>query len=162
MHNTEDKLWWCRLGEQKELEFVKKYPDLGFKIDKKDKYDIDLIAYNGLKTDLKYRAKPFFKSGSYGFDPQYTVTINTYDISRYMNKSDKDVLIVFWVSWEAQTGYGVSVKPLKGVWITSVACIHRRILREELPIHTYARRGGSDKNKTDSYLYDIRRCKKIA
>jgi cold shock CspA family protein len=160
-HNTEDKGYWCRKGEEEEEAFVREivphinrnlviHPDK-----KKRKTTIDLLnTDNNTLADLKTQSTPFFSAGQYKYDPQYTVTFNHKDYV-YYSTSYPNAYIYFWVNWK-QLSYGTyTVEPLYGVWEVPFSYLKENIQAGRAVLHKYKHRVGDKINATESYLFDL-------
>lgn len=160
-HDTEDKLWWCEHGLEREYIFVEKVcPMLNIPamINPEKQYSVyvpDAIIKNKL-SDIKSEFLPFFTAEqSYGFNPQYTVTFNLKDQIRYKSLYP-DLMIYFWVNWE-QTVYGsYKVEPMWGVWEVHLSELCK-IIDNRFQTHSYERRiNDVQGNAKESYLVDVR------
>jgi hypothetical protein len=155
-------------GEEKEKVFVERLcPALGLRGEINPEKSInpyapDLVV-DGVIADLKCQETPFFKAkelyGSYGLEPQTTVTFNKKDYERYAENYPQ-LMIYFWVYWK-ETKKCIrdsiySVAPMFGVWRTPFAHIQQIILSGNAPLHNYQRRvydiAG---NAKESYLLSL-------
>jgi len=152
-----DRHAYYELGDKYEKAFVKKMRrknyDVQINPDKKtDKTAIDLV-WDGKLVELKTRRTPFFKASSYNVNPDSAVTINGKDIDAYKDKPDLEV--VFWVKWPAQERYGVKVKAVNGVWVTTVKEM-QRMIADGAPEHMYQGRINDNRfNAKFSYIFDL-------
>jgi hypothetical protein len=131
---------------------------------KNDKTAVDLI-WDGDVVELKTRKAPFFLCKKYGIDipPNFAIPVNVKDVVRYRDilKLGSKFEIAIWAEWPAETRYGVSVEGLKGVWITTLGCLLKKI-RKGAPIHEYIGRKNDKRfNAKDSYYFDVRDMEKI-
>lgn len=169
MHNPQDKLWWCRKGEELERHFVDNVaPRLGINAvinpeKRENPYAPDLLVDNRL-ADLKYQGLPYYTSYvSHQVDNNWAVMFNKKDYERYSCKYP-DITLYFWVHWsEAEREIGGTtyrVTPLRGVWVAPFADMHRLVAKA--PLHTYKNRvGDKEGNARDSYVLDLRDMKCI-
>lgn len=164
MHNTEDKLAWCEIGLEKELEFVsfmngKTQRTICINPEKEhNKYAPDLLS-NGLIADLKMQETPFFTSGRYTYSPQHVVTFNEKDYLRYKEKYP-DITIFFWVRW-ARTVYpdnpSISVDKMSVIWEVPFSVLADKIRRGVFPLHAYQRRvDDTNGNAKRSYVLNMK------
>lgn len=161
MHNTEDKSWWVQHGLKLEREFIVKCNQLG--IDAKmhpnkenNKYHADLLVQNRI-SDLKCQSTPFFTAARYGFDPQYTVTLNEKDLTRYQ-RLYPNILIFFWARWSAMEQYNTKVNKMEMICVQSL----NWFLKHAKTSHSYQRRIDDRKgNAKNSFLFDLREMKQI-
>ncbi|UYV50703.1 cold-shock protein [Priestia megaterium] len=163
-HNTEDKSYWYKDGEEKEREFIDEITPL---IDRKliihpeKKYNksyIDLLnTETGELADLKSQREPFFTINSRDnrYDPRFTVTFNRKDYESYLEKYPKAV-IYFWVRWESLKFRDISVEPLEGVWEIPFSEIKNLVESDQLYLHPYKNRKDDVLNARDSYALDLR------
>jgi len=160
MINTEDKQAWCEAGLKHEFDFVDLCGSmLGLManpaklLEPDGKYAPDLISYRyATVADVKRITTPFFKAGTYGFNPSTTITINMKDLFRYQSYYPR-IIIYFWVTWRAQEEYGVLVDSIDGVWATSL----KTLFSINSPTtHTYVKRiDDSQGNAKSSLLVDL-------
>jgi hypothetical protein len=161
MHNTEDKAYWWKSGEDYESIFIKEIApiinrNLVINPEKKQyKASIDLLNIDsGIFADLKTQETPFFTAYRYGLNPQTTVTFNKKDYEYYA-KQYPTADIYWWVNWK-QTAYkSYTVDPLYGVWESHFIQIKTTIERGRAPLHSYINRKGDLSNATESYLFDL-------
>lgn len=145
--NNESKLAWCERGERMEEYFVREIaPRVGIQLKinpakSKDPYTYDLVGGDRgqYKVDLKYVETPFFKAGTYGFDPGRTVTFNHKDYLRYMYLYP-DLWVLFYVTWEEQLDYGILVPGIEGIWIAPIKLIDKLITERRTGFHAYQKR----------------------
>lgn len=166
--STEDKDAWCAEGEVYERAFVKLAPYIGVNAEinpakETNDYAIDLIV-DGRVTDLKRQKTPFFKAKSkLNGDPQHTVTFNTIDYERYKEKLPHagSIDILFWVSWERENRYEVTVNEMDGIWRVSMPEIIHMVEQGGLEPHEYKKRTKHGRNATHSYGLDLRRMQPV-
>lgn len=162
--SPEDKPYWCKQGERDErdfVDFVASAHGLAATINPCKRYDRfapDLL-FEGKLADLKTQRTPFFTAGRYGLDPQFVVTLNVADVERYQEHS-VDFSVLFWVRWDTvRRRFGLreySVRPLEGIWQTSVREVVARASAGDAPLHTYLNRVGDTRgNARASYLLDL-------
>lgn len=162
-HDLQDKSRWCHDGESMEQSFVRRFPELGFRINpEKDTnpYAPDLINVTSKnRADLKGQHSPFFKAGDlYGVEPTYAVVFNLKDKQRY-EKHYPEIDIVYYVDWLPIKAdiYGkiYHVEPLKAVYITPFEKLNQ--LLNQSPLHSYQQRRHDNKgNAKESFVIDIR------
>jgi len=169
MWNTEDKEWWCKDGVRREVDFVNRIaPSLGLnaKINpekEQNQYLPDLIV-NGKLADLKSQTTPFYTASTafaterrpYGIAPQFAVTFNRKDYRHY-KQYYPDLDIYFWVEWAGTTGYGVTIRPMVGVYKVPFRQLAADIEAEEVSLHEYQRRLSDTRNARNSYGFDVRK-----
>jgi len=158
-YNTEDKEIWCKHGERMENHFVSTIaPSIGLDViinpeKKTNKYAHDLILDGTKRADLKNQGTPFFMAGRYDCHPMETVSFNKKDYDRY-KRLYPDIFVVFWVHWDKQSRYGVTVEAQRGVWIYSLDELVEQI--KDAPLHTYQKRIKDKRgNAKDSYLIKL-------
>ena len=169
MDNTEDKRIWTGRALSVENQFVDDIvPLLGIDVimnpDKvRNSYAPDLLRNGEQLADLKKQTTPFFTSGRYDLDPQYTVTFNRKDYLRYKHHYP-NIHIYFWVDWERlvytsnnQKWRTISLQPLKSVWEVPFSELALQIETGNIPLHIYVRRvNDTVGNAKDSYVFDVR------
>jgi len=155
--NLQDKKAWCEHGANLEQEFCAKIaPEFGLyaAINPEKAHNVyapDLVV----RADLKTKTVPFFTAGKYGYDPQYTVTLNQKDVDRY-SRLYPDLLILYYVDWQVLQWRDIQVKPMRGVWMASMQLTKRLV--ENAPLHHYQDRvDDTQGNAKSSYLLDLRR-----
>ncbi|HEM3464651.1 hypothetical protein [Streptococcus suis] len=166
IYNTEDRNQWYKLGEKKEILFVKSVvPNLDRELiinpDKKDdptKIDLWDVT-NNRPADLKVQTTPFFTSSKHPYkgshyDPQYTVTFNKKDYEKY-KKEYPNADIYFWVTWDQLTYKEHKVEPMSGVWRARFEKMAEYIDDKIVYLHKYHHRKDDDYNAKDSYLFSL-------
>ncbi len=164
-HDTEDKQFWCKEGEEKEIDFVRDIvPRIGRKLiihpmKSIQKTYIDLLnTETKIVADQKVQNTPFFTAKSYGCNPQYTVTFNRKDYENYVTNYP-EAIIYWWVSWKqlqyGNNDYKINVTPMSGIWEVSFSKIREKIEKNLVPLHPYKHRIGDIVNAKDSYLFDL-------
>ncbi len=176
--NTEDKQMWCEAGYLKELSFVK---NIAPKLDlpaymhpvkscfaeaygDEAKHYPDLYVY-GHGSDLKSVDTPFFMSKKHhNIDPQTAITFNLKDEERYQALYSS-IHVYFYVDFTHKLkGYGVEIKPLRGIWMLTMPDLVKLKAQGKAPVHYYDRRSNTanrdrltdDKgNATCSYVLDL-------
>lgn len=166
MHDTEDKRWWCKHGNELEEQFVSCCHRIGLDAvinpDKRTNvYAPDLIV-DGMLADLKAQTTPFFSAGSYGMNPRFTVTFNRKDFLRY-RELYPDITVYFWINWQQVEWKDVRVKPLSAVFRAPFPHLSRFILSGQAVEHQYQRRSNDRSgNARSSFLIDARTFEFIA
>jgi hypothetical protein len=165
--SPQDKDFWVEAGADKERDFVERVlPALGFNGDlnpakQLDPYAPDLVV-EGHLADLKCQRTPFFKAAAlYGIDPQFAVTFNQKDYTRYCELYPS-LDIFFWVAWQTTTkrigGHSYTLRPMAGVWKASFPALRRNIEQHRVGAHAYLERlFDSRGNAKKSYVFDLRR-----
>jgi cold shock CspA family protein len=171
-HSTEDKEYWLKAGEKREITFIKQIvPLLKRKIiiHPKKKIDPTYIDFldldRNLEADLKAQSTPFFKAFQYGYNPQYTVTFNRKDYEYYRYKYPNSI-IYWWINWkqleyEDRNKNKYHLQPLFGIWEVHFSQLKKAIENSEVPLHSYQRRVNDPINAKESYLFDLNTFKKI-
>lgn len=165
IHNMspEDKQKWCELGMKYEIDFIENIAPLcnlhlDIHPEKKNGniYYMDLIDLDSkLPVDLKRQETPFFTAQKkYGIDPQYAITFNKKDYENYM-RNYPNAKIIWWITWQQLTGYGVTVAPLDGVWICNFKDMASYIQNGDVPLHSYQWRRHDPVNANDSYVFRL-------
>lgn len=173
IYNTENRTQWYVHGETLENDFICEcVPLIGRNIRRNPEKDIDptvidLMDYTdtpeGEPCDLKTQNTPFFTAGKYcyqregrriNYDPSYTVTFNRKDYERY-RELYPDCRIYFWVQWQQQSGYGINIENVSGVWVAEFRVLSDRIEGNNVYLHAYLNRRTDDHNAQDSYLFDL-------
>ncbi len=157
--DLQNKGFWCRKGEAKELQFVKLVAQLqkSNKINFTDtveihpakvhnKYHPDLLIDGNRIGEVKTKNSPFFMADSYGITPQFALTMDLKDSFNY-NKylaEGKDIQLFIWVKWEAHRmeSYGNvnEVGRLAGIWQVNFSELREFQLTTPPPIHWYKER----------------------
>lgn len=165
-HDTEDKNYWVKKYEKKEVLFcteVCPMLHLSGAINpekEKDPTRPDIVV-NGRLGDLKYQSTPFYSAGyNYGYDPQYTVTFNVKDYNNY-SAHYPDIDLYYWVDYpEAKKQYRgreITINRLEGIFFINFQDLVRSIDEKKSPVHAYQRRVHDQQgNAKGSYLLDIR------
>lgn len=165
--NHNNKSEWCREGVTREELFVNEVAPL-FSLSAKinpekqlgDKFAPDLIV-QGHISDLKCQNTPFFTASRYGKSPSNTIGLNRKDVERYSNLYPW-IHLYFWVKWERQENYGVEVRPVNGVWFSTLFDIKELIVNHKAPLHVYEKRADDTSgNAKDSYLISLSDLKPI-
>tara|TARA_R100001463_G_scaffold115919_4_gene171161 strand:+ start:2596 stop:3171 length:576 start_codon:yes stop_codon:yes gene_type:complete len=164
MQITEEKTLWYEVGEVYEEKFINDIaPRLNINAqinpEKELKPWVHDIIVDGRPSDLKRQTQPFFTSGKYGYETQYTITLNRKDIENYGSKHDPiDFRIYWWVSWEDGENFGQAVHRMHGIWYASLGEIIALGNDPNAKWHYYERRGNGDvnNNATHSLLIDLR------
>jgi len=164
--DTENKLAWCeKYGEKTELEFsMEKMFELGIPTyvnpeKKRDKFSHDLCSI--FQTDLKTVRTPLFMSQElYGIDPQFAVTFNLKDGSRY-KELYPNIIVIFDVKWETTekeiAGKIYSVKPMHVTVAGFLSNIRNAIKQSGNNKIDYKKRvDDTNGNAKTSYVFDLR------
>lgn len=181
--DNEDKSAWCVEGERREEEFINlmsRHTHLKVSLNPEkitNKYAPDLVVSGYGICDLKAVQTPFFLCGKEGFDPYFTITLNTKDIYRYREKYP-GLSILFWVTWPAGiNGDGrYRAQPYKwAVYEIKMTTILEIVDSGLTPYHPYKNRqqfknkpemqakGMDDKgNALGSYFIDVRWMEPVA
>lgn len=164
-HDTEDKAWWLSRGEELEVDFINQFGgslDAPVRLNPKKREDPTLpdLLYDGNLADLKVQTTPFFTASRYGLDPNFCVTFNRKDWSRY-NDHYPGLVVIFWVDWK-QLSYGkLRVQPFSGIFKLSMDEINQMVIRGA-PEHAYQRRQNDQiGNAKSSFLFDVREMNKL-
>jgi hypothetical protein len=183
IHCTEDAPWWYIHGEKKEEYFIAEVaPKVALQAERNPEKEHDRTApdliVNGVVADLKTQETPFFTCDRYScdisshpHDPQYAVTFNRGDYSKY-KKTSPEIDIYFWLNWQklkydhrppnGGTSRRIVVKPMFGVYRVGFKDLAKRIEAGKVPLHAYRRRVGDPWNEKQSYVFDVRTFFKIA
>jgi hypothetical protein len=152
--DLDNKAFWCKLGEQKELAFVQTMKKI------KTGYTIDIHpakAHNPYHPDLqctdsdgiahiaevKIKNSPLFMAQRYGIDPQFACTMDLKDSFNYSRLLDQgiDLIIFIWVRWDAHemvTAHRTyHVRPMRGLWKIPFSRLREHERSEFPPIHWY-------------------------
>lgn len=171
--NNEDKGAWCKWGERAEMEFLNsiapkyKLPVRMNPLKDKDKYATDFVNLNDtMDIDLKRRGTPFFLSKNYGYEPTYVVLVNHKDYLRYRHKypdwGKRPMVILFWVTWDKQTRYEVTVDAMDGVWSLRLTKLDEWIRHGLIKCHEYKqRKNDAGTNAKHSWMIDLRLCREL-
>lgn len=166
MPDPNDRSYWHKEGERLELQFVERCKVRGIDAminpeKNNNKYAPDLIMFGRL-ADLKCQFQPFFTAYfKYKRNPQWSVTFNRKDYERYSDLYP-EIDIYFWVWFDGQKRFGVSVLPVRGVWCCPFSSIRNMVASGE-PEHTYQTRGGDgDANAKSSFIFNLKNMKRIA
>ena len=163
--NTEDKLAWCKHGADKEDGFAQnRLFDLGLAghvnlAKKTDPYTHDLFVQ--FPSDLKSVTTPLFKAKElYGLDPQYTVTFNQKDATRYKEKYP-NIIVMFDVNWEILkkdiNGIVYQVDPMHVTVAGFLSDISRAVKRSGMHKIEYKNRVDDVAgNAKESWVFDLR------
>jgi hypothetical protein len=184
--SNEDKLPWCRAGEEYERAFVEiwnaHYHDkMSINPAKANNpYSADLM-WHGAPADLKTQTTPFFTASRYGVDPRFAVVLNRKDVERYEYQYP-GMPIFFWVDWQETqwrvidservspygpppTGDTVVLRRVAyfgGIFATNVDHI-LHLVRSGAPEHSYRARGDDRQgNAKSSYVLDLGTFTRIA
>jgi hypothetical protein len=166
MHDTEDKRWWCKHGQQLEVAFVDNCARIGLRArinpDKATNvYAPDLIV-NDCLADLKAQTTPFFSARQYGMNPRFTVTFNRKDFERY-RELYPDLVVYFWINWQTLAWRDINVKPLSAVFRSPFDRIASLVTSGGAVEHQYRRREDDRSgNARSSFLIDARSLEFVA
>jgi len=181
LHDTEDKNWWLKWGEEKESAFkhfckeIGIFNNLSFNPDRangKNRGAPEFI-YQEQFLDVKVQNQPFFESiKMFKIPPRYAVTLNWRDV-RDVKEKYPNCLIIYWVNWiplkyiktmprktmPPKEVENISIEPLNGIWQinpTRLFQLEQKAIMDG-NLHWYARRYGDKKgNAKSSYVIDIR------
>ena len=160
--SNEDKAHWVEeYGLEKEQRFcsivLPRFGLFGYVNPEKehDKYALDIIV-EGVMGDLKCQETPFFLSEKKsGIPAEHEFSFNRNDYERYKTTHYQAVIYI-WVRWKEQTGCGVWVPAVCGLWRCPFSEIDRQVLAGAY-LHTYKNRvDDTQNNAPDSYLLDRR------
>ena len=164
LNDLQDKTSWCSLGERLEIKFLEKFGnDFGLVLNPEkisNPLAPDFIHKDSNRyVDLKTQNTPFFSSGKYNLDPQYAVTFNLIDKQRYLS-SYPGIIVLFHVEWLAtkivfSSGQEIFVKPMKGIWATTIEMLSKNCKSENLHFYTQ-RKNDNQGNARSSYILDLR------
>lgn len=169
--NNEDKLAWCAYGEETEHVFSQqRLFDLGLaghvNLEKKtNPYTHDLFVQ--FPVDLKTVTTPLFMAWEmYDLDPQYTVTINHKDVTRY-KQLYPNILIMFDVNWKELSkeinGNVYTVAPMTTTVAGFVSDVRRAVQKCGNKKITYKNRiDDNSGNAKESWVFDIRHLHQIS
>lgn len=162
-HDLQDKLHWCKEGEEKEQAFIRLFgSSIGYLLNPQKIYNSfapDLISDLNILADLKSQHTPFFKAQElYKMDPTHTVVFNLKDQERYRSEYPS-IDIIFHVDWIAvkalMGGKAYEVSEHKGIYKIPFQALDK--ILENAPVHYYKQRTNDTKgNALASYLIDIR------
>lgn len=160
--DNEARMKWYQYGEDLEKLFISTVaPSLHLPIiinpkKKKDPTVIDMTYLGKFPADLKTQNTPFFTANKYGVPPQFAVTFNHKDYTRY-KKLYPFAIIFFWIEWKQLSWKGKNVKPMHGLWKVPFWKIVRDIENGSVKLHTYQKRSKDSRpNAKDSYVLDLR------
>lgn len=146
---NEDKLGWCKLGEQQEIEFINshKFKDTVLCINpakKLDKYTFDMRI--NMPCDLKTIRTPWiYAENKFCIDPKHAVSINQKDLRRYANLYP-NIIIVF----------DVGFAEYKAVHFATIGHFKKMLEDGDLHKHEYIhRKNDTQGNAKISYVFDI-------
>lgn len=169
--NNEDKLAWCAYGEETEHVFSQqRLFDLGLaghvNLEKKtNPYTHDLFVQ--FPVDLKTVTTPLFMAREmYDLDPQYTVTINHKDVTRY-KQLYPNILIMFDVNWKELSkeinGNVYTVAPMTTTVAGFVSDVRRAVQKCGNKKITYKNRiDDNSGNAKESWIFDIRHLHQVS
>jgi hypothetical protein len=160
-HNTEDRHWWYKHGENLEKSFsefcIEKLSlNIVINPEKITNPTVPDLLFENKLADLKTQNVPFFMSTKYGMDPRFTVTFNRKDYNRY-SKLYPDIDIFFWVNWTQTSWKDKSVEFLYGIYKINFQDL-KKIIDDGSPEHYYKHRmNDGNLNAKSSFLLDIRK-----
>jgi hypothetical protein len=169
--NNEDKLAWCAYGEETEHVFSQqRLFDLGLaghvNLEKKtNPYTHDLFVQ--FPVDLKTVTTPLFMAREmYDLDPQYTVTINHKDVTRY-KQLYPNILIMFDVNWKELSkeinGNVYTVAPMTTTVAGFVSDVRRAVQKCGNKKIIYKNRiDDNSGNAKESWVFDIRHLHQVS
>jgi hypothetical protein len=147
--NNEDKLAWCKHGDDLEKQFLTRMFDSGLSIFRNpakasDPYTHDVYAV--LQADIKSIGTPFRTADRYGFSPDYAITINEKDIKRYSEKYPNILIFL-----------DINYPNYQGVRMVSLGTLKKFIKLDMAKKHEYInRRDDTQGNAKASYVFDLR------
>ncbi len=164
--STEHKEAWCRAAESSEREFVTgRLFDLGIagwiNLEKKNnKYAHDLNL--NVRCDLKEITTPFFMAAElFGLEAQYAVSVNCKDMTRYRSIYP-GIIVIFDVCWQdnlkmERGSMTYTVNAMRQTHVGFLDDIRRAVQKAGNKKHEYKnRRGDTDGNAKDSWVFDVR------
>ena len=164
--DTEDKKAWCDKGAMEERMFaVGRLFDLGVtgevNLEKKeDPYTHDLFVR--FQADLKSVRTPLFRAKElYGIDPQFAVTFNLKDGTRYATKYP-NIIVMFDIDWQETSknigGVVYTVTPMRETFLGFLDDIRKAISLDGNKRIDYHRRVDDEQgNARSSWVFDVRR-----
>jgi len=179
MHDTEDKMHWIEESNVREKNFcliMKKLgknliinPDKRAKPTEPDLLDVDTNNLAELKTIFTPIFTIPWLYPKHTFVPQYTATFDRPDYENYLSNYP-GLQVYFFVRWDElqyidkKGKYDpISVKPMLGIWLTSIEEIHREITNRKIPYRLkLIRKDGTNKifdkdgNSKYNYPLDVR------
>jgi hypothetical protein len=169
--DNEDKLAWCAYGEETEHVFSQqRLFDLGLaghvNLEKKtNPFTHDLFVQ--FPVDLKTVTTPLFMAREmYDLNPQYTVTINHKDVTRY-KQLYPNILIMFDVNWKELSkeinGNVYTVAPMTTTVAGFVSDVRRAVQKCGNKKITYKNRiDDNSGNAKESWVFDIRHLHQVS
>jgi len=169
--DNEDKLAWCAYGEETEHVFSQqRLFDLGLaghvNLEKKtNPFTHDLFVQ--FPVDLKTVTTPLFMAREmYDLNPQYTVTINHKDVTRY-KQLYPNILIMFDVNWKELSkeinGSVYTVAPMTTTVAGFVSDVRRAVQKCGNKKITYKNRiDDNSGNAKESWVFDIRHLHQVS
>ena len=165
--DTEDKLAWCeKFGTDTEFLFaVNQMHEAGLPTyvnpaKKNEKYTHDLFTI--FPSDLKSVKTPLFKAQElFGIDPQYAVTFNVKDGTRY-SKLYPNIVVIFDIQWKDQcsmvlSGTKYEVQPMHHIYAGFLQDIRSAIVKSGKKKIAYSRRvNDTSGNAKESFVFDVR------
>lgn len=149
--DNEDKLAWCKHGDELEKQFLLRMFDSGLSIFRNpakatDPYTHDVYAV--LQADIKSIGTPFRTADRYGIEPKYAVTINEKDIKRYQEKYP-NIMIFLDINYPEHD--------VQTVRMVTLSTLKKFIKLEWAKKHEYInRRDDTQGNAKASYVFDLR------
>ncbi len=148
--DNQDKLAWCKLGAEKEQEFLIKhdFKDVFFRINPKkesNKYANDFRIE--MPCDLKTITTPWRKAKKlFGIPSAYAISVNTKDIHRYQ-RLYPNIIIVLDVQFEEY----------RATHFTDLHKINELITSDQAHFHEYNKRKNDKQgNAKSSWIFDVR------
>jgi hypothetical protein len=149
--DNEDKLSWCALGEEQEIEFINThtFKDTVLCINPEkdlDKYTFDMRI--NMPCDLKSIRTPWiYAQEKFGIDPKHAVSINQKDLRRY-SELYPNIVIVF----------DVHFAEYKAIHFATISHFKKLLKDGEMHKHEYQNRKDDTKgNAKVSYVFNITR-----
>lgn len=147
--DNEDKLSWCALGEEQEVEFINahifKDTVLSMNPEKAlDKYTFDMRI--NMPCDLKTIRTPWiYAQDKFSIDPNHAVSINQKDLRRYAQLYP-NIVIVFDVSFTAY----------QAIHFGTISHFRKMLKDGDMHKHEYQHRKNDMRgNAKISYVFDI-------
>lgn len=166
IHQTEDKAWWLKHGEQLEGVFVSVCTTkLGINAQINPRKAADPTApdllVEGRIADLKVQNTPFFSASRYSMNPRFSVTFNRKDYERY-ELLYPEIDVYFWINWTQLTWKGYSVEPLNAIYKASFDSIKALVLAGAVEHRYIHRKDDTAGNAKSSFVFDVRKFTEIA
>lgn len=147
--DNEDKLSWCALGEEQEIEFINAHTFKDTVLSMNPEKDLDKYTFDmriNMPCDLKTIRTPWiYAQDKFGIDPKHAVSINQKDLRRYAQLYP-NIVIVFDVSFE---GY-------QAIHFGTISHFRKMLEDGHMHKHEYQhRKNDTQGNAKISYVFDI-------